>query len=164
MALIAEISNSKPVKANGPKRGLTYAFTAVTSRNPRVNVDTLNPKKKSKPPAKSLRQSLGGSDPVPCDCSRAMHEVHGRAILTVESSGQKPAYYLTFVPDSSPMLTQTPSVDTSGKQKPYTSDENALLVRLKEREGMPWAETAAHFPERSASSLQVALWRNLVAR
>jgi hypothetical protein len=113
------------------------------------------PKKKSKPTAKSLRHSLGGSDPVPCDCSRAMHEVHGRAILTVESSGQKPAYYLTFVPDASPMLTQTPSADTSGKQKPYTSDENALLVRLKEREGMPWAEIAAHFPERSASSLQV---------
>ncbi|PKX99501.1 uncharacterized protein P174DRAFT_353064, partial [Aspergillus novofumigatus IBT 16806] len=56
---------------------------------------------------------------------------------------------------ANPMLTQTPSVDTSGKQKPYTSDENALLVRLKEREGMPWAEIAAHFPKRSASSLQV---------
>jgi hypothetical protein len=93
--------------------------------------------------------------PVLCDCSRAMHEVHGRAILTVESSGQKPAYYLTFFPDASPMLTQTPLADTLGKQKPYTSDENALLVRLKEREGMPWAEIAAHFPERSAPSLQV---------
>ncbi|KAB8077633.1 hypothetical protein BDV29DRAFT_188517 [Aspergillus leporis] len=58
-------------------------------------------------------------------------------------------------PTANPMLTQTPSADTSGKQKPYTSDENALLVRLKEREGMPWAEIAAHFPERSASSLQV---------
>ncbi|KAF4232355.1 hypothetical protein CNMCM6805_010001 [Aspergillus fumigatiaffinis] len=113
------------------------------------------PKKKSKPTAKSLHHSLGGSDPVPCNCSRAMQEVRGRAILSVESSGLKPAYYLTFVPDASPMLTQTPSVDTSGKQKPYTSDENALLVRLKEREGMPWAEIAAHFPERSASSLQV---------
>ncbi|KAF4232360.1 hypothetical protein CNMCM6805_010006 [Aspergillus fumigatiaffinis] len=113
------------------------------------------PKKKSKPTAKSLRHSLDGSDPVPCDCSRAMHKAHGRAILTVESSGQKPAYYLTFVPDASPLLTQTPPADTSGKQRPYTSDENALLVRLKEREGMPWAEIAAHFPERSASSLQV---------
>jgi hypothetical protein len=113
------------------------------------------PKKKSKPTTKSLRHSLGGSDPVPCDCSHAMREVHGRAILTVESCGQKPAYYLTFVPDPSPMLTQTPPADTSGKQRPYTSDENALLVRLKEREGMPWAEIAAHFPKRSASSLQV---------
>jgi hypothetical protein len=62
-------------------------------------------------------------------------EVRGRAILTVESSGQKLAYYFTFVPDASPLLTQTPSTDTSGKQRPCTSDESALLVRLKEREG-----------------------------
>ncbi|KAH1487271.1 hypothetical protein KXX42_003791 [Aspergillus fumigatus] len=72
-----------------------------------------------------------------------------------QTHGLKPAYYLTFVPDAIPMLPQTPPTDTSGKQRPYTSDENALLVRLKEREGMPWAEIAAHFPERSASSLQV---------
>jgi hypothetical protein len=112
-------------------------------------------KKRSKPTANSLPHSLGGSDPVPCDCSRAIHEIRGSAILTVESSGLKPAYYLRFVPDASPMLTQTPPADTSGKQRPYTSDENALLVRLKEREGMPWAEIAAHFPGQSVSSLQV---------
>jgi hypothetical protein len=94
-------------------------------------------KKKSKPTAKSLRHSLGGSDLVLCNYSHAMQEVRGRAILSVESSRLKPAYYLIFIPNASPMLTQTPSVDTSGKQKPYTSDENALLVRLKEREGIP---------------------------
>ncbi|KAB8242945.1 hypothetical protein BDV35DRAFT_383585 [Aspergillus flavus] len=54
-----------------------------------------------------------------------------------------------------PILAQTPKVDTSGKQMPYTSEENALLVRLKERERTSWAEIAAHFPEQSASSLQV---------
>jgi hypothetical protein len=113
------------------------------------------PKNKSKARAKSLRHSLGGSDPVSCNRSRAIHAVCGRAILTVESNGEKPAYYFTFVPDASPMLTQTPPADTLGKQRPYTSEENALLVRLKEREGMPWAEIAAHFPERTASSLQV---------
>ncbi|KAH2164613.1 hypothetical protein KXV74_007192, partial [Aspergillus fumigatus] len=113
------------------------------------------PEEESKPMAKPLRHSLGGSDPVPCNCSLAIQEVRGRAILTVESSGLKPAYYLTFVPDAILMLPQTPPTDTSGKQRPYTSDENALLVRLKEREGMPWAEIAAHIPERSASSLQV---------
>ncbi|EAL86549.1 SANT/Myb-like DNA-binding domain-containing protein [Aspergillus fumigatus Af293] len=43
----------------------------------------------------------------------------------------------------------------AAQTQPYTSDENALLVRLKEREGMLWAEIAAYFPERSASSLQV---------
>ncbi|KAH1350782.1 hypothetical protein KXV22_008410 [Aspergillus fumigatus] len=112
-------------------------------------------KKKPKSTAKSLRHPLGNSNPVSCDYSRAIHEVRGRAILTVESSGQKPAYYFTFVPDASPILTQTPPADTLGKQRPYTSKENALLVRLKERECMPWAEIAAHFPERNASSLQV---------
>ncbi|KAB8212891.1 hypothetical protein BDV33DRAFT_197194 [Aspergillus novoparasiticus] len=39
---------------------------------------------------------------------------------------------------------QSPLVDISGKQRPYISEENALL-----------AEIAAHFPERSVSSLQV---------
>jgi hypothetical protein len=29
------------------------------------------------------------------------------------------------------------------------------LVRLKEREGMSWAEIAEYFPDRNASSLQV---------
>jgi hypothetical protein len=107
-----------------------------------------HPKKKSKPTAKSLRHSLDGSDHFSCDCSRATHVVRGRAILTIESSGQKPADYFTFVPDSGPLLTQTLPADTSGKQRPYTSDKNALLV------GMPWAQIAAHFPGRSPSSLQ----------
>lgn len=103
--------------------------------------------------AKPLRHSLGGSDPVPCNCSLTIQEIRGRAILTIESSGLKPAYYLTFIPNTIPMLPQTPPTNTSGKQRPYTSDENALLVRLKEREGMLWAEIATYFPEQSASSL-----------
>ncbi|KAL3413031.1 MYB DNA binding domain protein [Aspergillus fumigatus] len=41
----------------------------------------------------------------------------------------------------------------AAQTQPYTSDENALLVRLKEREGMLWAEIATYFPEQSASSL-----------
>jgi hypothetical protein len=144
------------VAALSCKKRLRSSRDADDPQDPEVSIPGgTRQRPKTKLPAKSFRQSLGGLDPVPCDCSRAMHEVRGRAILTVESSGQKPAYFLTFVPDASPMLTQTPSVDTSGKQKPYTSDENALLVRLKEREGMPWAEIAAHFPERSGSSLQV---------
>ncbi|KAG2002790.1 hypothetical protein GB937_009556, partial [Aspergillus fischeri] len=44
------------------------------------------------------------------------------------------------------IVSQTTPADTSGKQGRYTSDENALLVRLKEREGMPWAEVAVYFP------------------
>ncbi|KAE8339690.1 hypothetical protein BDV24DRAFT_165017 [Aspergillus arachidicola] len=113
------------------------------------------PKKKQKPRLKSPRHPLGALDPRSSHRSRAIHEVRGRAILTVESSGLRPAYYFTFVPDASPLLARTPPVDTPGKQRPYTSEENALLVRLKERERMSWAEIAAHFPERGASSLQV---------
>jgi hypothetical protein len=127
-------------------------------QDPEVSIPDVTrqrPKRKSKRTAKCLRHSLSGSDSISCDCSRAIHEVRGRAILTVESSGQKPAYYFTFVPDANLTLSQTTPAETSGKQGPYTSDENALLVRLKEREGMPWAEVAAHFPGRSAASLQV---------
>jgi hypothetical protein len=146
------------VAALSCKKRLRSSRNADNPQDPEVSISGATrqrPKKKAKPTAKPLRHSLGSSDTVPCNCSLAIQEVRGRAILTVESSGLKPAYYLTFVPDASPMLSQTPPADTSGKQRPYTSDENALLVRLKEREGMSWAEIAAHFPERSASSLQV---------
>ncbi|KAB8067349.1 hypothetical protein BDV29DRAFT_186331 [Aspergillus leporis] len=146
------------VAALSCKKRLRSSRDADDPQDPEVSIPGAtqqHQKKKSKLTAKPLRHSLGGSDPVPCNCSLAIQEVRGRAILTVESTGLKPAYYLTFVPDASPMLSQTPPADSSGKQRPYTSDENALLVRLKEREGMPWAEIAAHFPERSASSLQV---------
>ncbi|KAF4252129.1 hypothetical protein KXV95_005456 [Aspergillus fumigatus] len=140
------------------KKRLRSSRDSDDHRDPKVSIpDAIRQrlKKKSKPTAKSFHHSLGGSNPVPCDYSRAVHEVRGRAILTVESSGQKPAYYFTFVPDVQPLLSQKPAAEISGKQGPYTSDENALLVRLKEREGMPWAEIAAHFPKRSTSSLQV---------
>ncbi|EKV04532.1 hypothetical protein PDIG_88800 [Penicillium digitatum PHI26] len=41
------------------------------------------------------------------------------------------------------------------KSSTYTSDENALLVRLKEKEAMSWSEITTHFPGRNMSSLQV---------
>ncbi|KAL5332338.1 hypothetical protein BJX70DRAFT_139164 [Aspergillus crustosus] len=96
------------------------------------------------------------SIPAPCHCSRDVYEVRGNALLTVKSdSGLKPAYYFTFVPDAALMPSPHIPADNSGKQRPYSSDENALLVRLKEREGMGWSEIAEHFPDRNASSLQV---------
>ncbi|PIG69412.1 hypothetical protein AARAC_011977 [Aspergillus arachidicola] len=124
-------------------------------RDPEVSIPDVTGQCLKKPPKPRMKtfHSRGGSDPVLCH--RVIHEVRGRAILTVESSGLRPAYYFTFVPDASPILAQTPPVDTLGKQRLYTSEENAMLVRLKERERMSWAEIAAHFPERSASSLQV---------
>ena len=76
--------------------------------------------------------------------------------LTVESgSGLKPAYYFTFVPGASPMPSQLTPANVSGKRRPYSSDENALLVQLKENERLSWSEIAEHFPDRNALSLQV---------
>jgi hypothetical protein len=140
------------------KKRLQSSSNSDHHQDPKVSIPDATrqrPKKKSKHTAKSLHHSLSSSDSISYDCSRAIHKVRGRAILTVESSGQKPAYYFTFVPDASPTLSQTTPAETLGKQGPYTSDENALLVQLKEREGMPWAEVAGHFPGQSAASLQV---------
>ena len=112
-----------------------------------------------------------GRDPVLSDVSPENQNIPGRAILTVQSGGLKPAYFLTFVPE--PIPESSPpgpyrrradrdqstlagsSATVSGKPRSYTSDENAHLVRLKEREGMSWAEIAEYFPGRSSSSLQV---------
>ncbi|KAL2812774.1 hypothetical protein BDW59DRAFT_167736 [Aspergillus cavernicola] len=112
--------------------------------------------KKRRPAKRPLSKPPGPSIPASCRCSGDIHGVRGSALLTVNSnSGLKPAYYLTFVPDTSPMLSRPPTADIPGKPKPYSSDENALLVRLKEREAMPWSEITAHFPGRNALSLQV---------
>ncbi|KAJ5833977.1 hypothetical protein N7447_000003 [Penicillium robsamsonii] len=84
----------------------------------------------------------------------AIQGVRGSALLTVESnSGLKPAYFFTVVPDPSPMLSRPHTAIILGKLGPYTSDENVLLVRLKEKEAMSWSEITAHFPGRNMSSL-----------
>ncbi|KAJ6021253.1 hypothetical protein N7540_006757 [Penicillium herquei] len=54
-----------------------------------------------------------------------------------------------------PMLPPPHTAIISGKQRQYTSDENALLVRLKEKEAISWSEITTHFPSRNMSSLQV---------
>ncbi|RAK98702.1 SANT/Myb-like DNA-binding domain-containing protein [Aspergillus ibericus CBS 121593] len=106
--------------------------------------------------SRHLSHPLDLSFPASCHCTRDFHEIRGKALLTVASdSGLKTAYFFTFVPDTSSTVHQPPSTGISGKQRPYTSDENALLVRLKEREAMSWSEIADHFPDRNVSSLQV---------
>ncbi|KUM57195.1 hypothetical protein ACN42_g9996 [Penicillium freii] len=52
------------------------------------------------------------------------------------------------------MLSRAHTAVIPGKYT-YTSDENALLVRLKEKEAMSWSEITTHFPGRNMSSLQV---------
>ncbi|KAB8216990.1 hypothetical protein BDV33DRAFT_177937 [Aspergillus novoparasiticus] len=76
-------------------------------RDPEVSIPDATrqrPKEKLKSRVKSLRYSQGGSEPVLCHRSRAIYDVRGTAIFTVESSGLRPVYYFTFVPDASPML------------------------------------------------------------
>ncbi|KAA8642629.1 uncharacterized protein ATNIH1004_011574 [Aspergillus tanneri] len=116
------------------------------------------PSRRIKPRAagKSFSHPLGDSAPASCHCSPDIYGVRGSALLTVQHASRlKPAYYFTFVPDASSMSSHPLPADIPGKQRPYSSDENALLVRLKEREGMPWAAIAKHFPDRQATALQV---------
>lgn len=113
-------------------------------------------RKKRRPSIRPFRDPSDSSIPVSPHCSGTIQNIRGSAILTVESnSGMKPAYFFTFVPDPSPMLSRPHTAAVSGKQRPYTSDENALLVRLKEKEAMSWSEITTHFPGRNMSSLQV---------
>ncbi|OJJ82567.1 uncharacterized protein ASPGLDRAFT_49369 [Aspergillus glaucus CBS 516.65] len=105
------------------------------------------------------------------DCSPQNQNILGRAIFTVQSDGLKPAYFFTFMPE--PVLVPFPQdphhrcgkhdrsksvgppPNILGKPRLYSSENNALLVRLKEREGMSWSEIAQHFPGQNVSSLQV---------
>lgn len=113
-------------------------------------------RKKRRPSIRPLSDSSDSSVPVSSHWSGANRGIRGSALLTVDTnSGLKPAYFFTFVPDPSPMLSQPHTAVIPGKLKPYTSDENALLVRLKEKEAMSWSEITTHFPGRNMSSLQV---------
>ncbi|KAI3124182.1 hypothetical protein CBS147326_8411 [Penicillium roqueforti] len=87
-------------------------------------------RKKQRPAKRPLPKPPGPSISASCHCSSDIQGVRGSALLTVESnSGLKPAYYLTFVPDTSPMQSRPPA-DIPGKPKPYSSDENALLAEM----------------------------------
>ncbi|KAJ6096876.1 hypothetical protein N7486_007622 [Penicillium sp. IBT 16267x] len=113
-------------------------------------------RKKGRPSRRPLSDPSDSSIPTSSRCSGAFQGVRGSALLTIESnSGSSPAYFFTFVPDPSPMLSRPHTAVLPGKQRPYTSDENALLVRLKEKEAMSWSEITTHFPGRNMSSLQV---------
>ncbi|KAJ5343366.1 uncharacterized protein N7506_003190 [Penicillium brevicompactum] len=121
--------------------------------------DTAQPcqkRKKRRPSIRPLSEPAESSVPISSHRSGAIQGVHGSAILTVESNtGLKPAYFFTFVPDPSPMLPPAHTAVIPPLKHTYTSDENALLVRLKEKEAMSWSEITTHFPGRNMSSLQV---------
>jgi hypothetical protein len=113
-------------------------------------------RKKGRPSRRPLSDPSDSSIPASSRCSGAFQGVRGSALLTIETnSGSSPAYFFNFVPDPSPMLSRPHTAVLPGKQRPDTSDENALLVRLKEKEAMSWSEITTHFPDRNMSSLQV---------
>ncbi|CDM26622.1 unnamed protein product [Penicillium roqueforti FM164] len=75
--------------------------------------------------------------------------------MVESNSDLKPVYFFTFVPDPSLMLSRPYTAVILGKHSTYTSDKNALLVRLKEKEAMSWSKITTHFLGRNISSLQV---------
>ena len=117
-------------------------------------------------------------------CSSQNQNILGHAILTVQSDGSKPAYLFIFMLESNQILSsQDPHhhcekhdqsklvrspVNILGKPQLYSSEDNALLMRLKEQEGMYWSEIAQHFSDWNVSSLQVhyltRLWNKAIAR
>ncbi|KAJ6070559.1 hypothetical protein N7467_011878 [Penicillium canescens] len=118
--------------------------------------------------------SFGSSSRHCCES----RDIVGRAILTIETQGSEPTFFFTLVPDNvcstsyvaahSPphnsekagrVLKRSLSINrsTRGKSKcqPYSTDENNLLVKLKEEGRLTWKEIADHFPGRKLSALQV---------
>ncbi|KAJ5712947.1 uncharacterized protein N7483_010128 [Penicillium malachiteum] len=106
---------------------------------------------------------------------QAGHTSHNQSICP------EPTYYLTFMPDNfmpdnlnlmppvptrSRRASNTPTIiserrtrgctaPVKGQRRSYSTDEEKLLVQLKERENLTWKEIATHFPGRKWSSLQV---------
>ncbi|KAJ6163948.1 hypothetical protein N7470_002620 [Penicillium chermesinum] len=121
--------------------------------------DTEQPQKRTKKRRLSIRPISNASDasiPVASHCAGAIQGVRGSALLTVESNpGLNPAYFFTFVPEPSPTRSRHDPAAIPRKKREYTSDENALLVRLKEKEAMSWSEITTYFPDRDTPSLQV---------
>jgi hypothetical protein len=105
-------------------------------------------------------------------------DIVGRAILTIETQGSEPTFFFTLVPDSVPSTSYVashspphnceeasrvlkPPVSASrstrgkSKRRTYSTDENNLLVKLKEERKLTWKEINDYFPDRASASLQV---------
>jgi hypothetical protein len=46
-------------------------------------------------------------------------------------------------------------VSRPGRHSTYSEDDDELLIRLKEKDKLPWDKIAEHFPERTKGTLQV---------
>ncbi|KAJ5522961.1 hypothetical protein N7513_003338 [Penicillium frequentans] len=109
-------------------------------------------------------------------------DMTGRAILTIETLGSVPTYFLTFMPDTDGWIPHVPthrprapkgptkigkrvarggSTPVKGQRRSYSTDEDILLVKLKEEKNLSWEEITRHFPGRKSSSLQVHYFSKL---
>ena len=127
--------------------------------------------RKKKPSCAVRPASANSHISMQSECSPQNQNILGNAILTVQSNGSEPAYFFTFMPEPGQILSSQdphhhckkhdrsksvrPPANISRKPWLYSSEDNALLTRLKEQEGMSWLEIAQHFPGRNVSSLQV---------
>ena len=53
---------------------------------------------------------------------------------------------------------------TTNRPSRFLSEDDQLLIELKEDRGLPWKEIAKFFPERSGGSLQVRYCTRLKSR
>lgn len=109
-------------------------------------------------------------------CQYMKNDIIGRAVLTIEKLGPESTYFLTFMPDKvgwvppvsmcNSRTSERPTKVSKGvnrsyvapvkeRHRSYSTDEDLLLVELKEQKNLTWKEIARHFPRRTSSSLQV---------
>ncbi|RMX83121.1 hypothetical protein D0869_05546 [Hortaea werneckii] len=71
------------------------------------------------------------------------------------TEGRPARYPIEQIPAAHASPNAQDNVPSSGAKKRFTPDENALLVKLKEVDGLSWREITAYFPGRSQNTLGV---------
>ena len=118
-------------------------------------------------------QGIGQSSSV---STRESAEIPIRGFMTLKTFKSEVVYCLTFSQELSLYTHESVTGDGSqgegrmdkgrpprrdsalcrtGKRCHFSSDDDALLVQLKEKEGLSWDEITDHFPGRSKGALQV---------
>jgi hypothetical protein len=63
-----------------------------------------------------------------------------------------------------PSTSKKPLAHTAARGAPFSPEEDELLVKLKERDNLPWSHIAEYFPGRKKNSLQVRYSTRLKGR
>ncbi|KAI7209263.1 hypothetical protein KC343_g2821, partial [Hortaea werneckii] len=71
------------------------------------------------------------------------------------TAGRPPRHPIEPIPVTYASPTAQNNAPSSGAKKRFTPDENALLMKLKEVDGLSWREITAYFPGRSQGTLGV---------